>query len=209
MLPAIPPEHLPNRAFFDRDLELVPWDLSPHFRAYQTRHPDPLGFAPASSRFSDPRIGKGRGDVFGTVYFATRIETCTLEAIIRDTGVGQNGPRIPISRRFLQSWSIASVTSKTPLQLLDLRGAGALVHHVPTDAIRALDHRLGQAWAGAVHAHKDAPDGIIFSSRLNEQSNVALFDRALPRITLVDAAPLFAYRAELAAILNTYDIALV
>ncbi|MCL6286103.1 RES family NAD+ phosphorylase [Ruegeria sp. 2012CJ41-6] len=202
-------EHLPTEAFHERDLDLVDLDQVSHFRAFETRHPDPLGFRPASSRFSDPGIREGETDVYATVYFGTSVETCVLEAIIRDSGLGTGTEGIPVSRRFLQGWSIVQVKAAEPLRLLDLRGSGTMSNRIPTDAVRAQSHDLGQIWSQAIHAHKSQPDGIIFSSRLNEQPNVAIFERSMPKIRSINSAPLFSYGSELAAILDTYQIALV
>lgn len=206
----LPDPHLPTQAFFERDLDLVPLDNVAHYRAYQTRHPDPLGFRATPSRFSDPQIEENDPkDVYATVYFGTSIETCVLEAIVRDSGLGRDVDVIPISRTYLESWSIVEIAASEPLALLDLRGSGTVANRIPTDAVRAQSHDLGRLWSQAIHNHKDQPDGIIFSSRLNEQPNVAVFGRAMPKLETVTNANLFAYRVELAAILDRYKIALV
>ena len=131
-----------------------------------------------------------------------------LETIIRDNGIGTSGTGIPISRAYMQGWSVAEATSAAPLRLLDLRGAGCVKNKIPTDAIRAKSHLLGQQWAHAIHEHPDQPDGIIFSSRLNEGPNVALFGRAMPKMQSQFHQPLFDFRTELAAVLATYQVAL-
>ncbi|WP_170783293.1 RES family NAD+ phosphorylase [Ruegeria lacuscaerulensis] len=204
-----PDEFLPTEAFHARDLNLVDLDQVPHFRAFQTRYPNPLGFRPAPSRFSDPRIGSGTADAYATVYFGTSVETCVLEAIIRDSGLGAGKEGIPISRKYLQGWSIVQIATTEPLKLLDLRGSGTLSYRIPTDAVRAQSHELGQIWSLAIHEHKDQPDGIIFSSRLNEQSNVAVFERGMTKVRSVRSEPLFSYGAELAEILDKYQVALI
>jgi hypothetical protein len=41
---------------------------------------------------------------------------------------------------------------------------------------------LARAWSVAFYDHPAAPDGIIYSSRLNEDTNVAVYDRATPKL---------------------------
>lgn len=211
--PKLSAKDLPGKDFKARALNLVPFDGAQLFRAFQTRHPDPLGYAPSPNRFSDPRIkpdpADNPPDVFSTIFFGATVETCVLETVIRDTGVGTTGTAIPISLAYMKSWSVAKVDCVSPLRLLDLRGDGCIKNKIPTDAVRAKSHVLGQLWAYAIHQHPDAPDGLIFSSRLNEEPNLAVFGRAMPQMTAISQQPLFSYRAELAAILNDYEVSLI
>ena len=46
----------PGKDFKSRMLDLVPFTGSQIFLAFQAYHPDPSGFVPGKSRFSDPRI---------------------------------------------------------------------------------------------------------------------------------------------------------
>ena len=210
--PKLNAKDLPLEDFKSRTLDLVPFTGSQIFRAFQTRHPDPLGFVPGKSRFSDPRIRPdpthNPPDVFVTIYFGTDVETCVLETIIRDSGIGTPGPDTPVSKSYMRSWSIAKVECSAPLQLIDLRADGCIKNKIPTDAVRSKNHVVGQIWAHAIHEHPQRPDGIIFSSRLNEGGNIALFGRAMGKMYATSHAPLFDYRSELAAILTTYKIAL-
>ena len=115
----------PGKDFKSRMLDLVPFTGSQIFLAFQAYHPDPLGFVPGKSRFPDPRIQPdpthNPPDVFTTIYFGANVDTCVLETIIRDTGLGTSGPGIPISRTYMKSWSVAEVECSTPLNLIDLR----------------------------------------------------------------------------------------
>lgn len=175
--PKLNAKDLPGKVLKSRALDLVPYN-GQLYRAFQTRHPDPLGFVPCESRFFDPRIqldpAKNPSDVFATIYFGGNVETCVLETIIRDNGIGTSGTGIPISKTYMRSWSVAEVTSAAPLRLLDLRGEGCVKNKIPTYAIRARSHLLGQKWAYAIHEHPDQPDGLIFSSRLNDYPQCCL-----------------------------------
>jgi hypothetical protein len=52
---------------------------------------------------------------------------------------------------------------------------------VPTDAARAASHELGQQWSRALWLHDEKPDGIIYDSRLNGETNIVAFDRAIKK----------------------------
>jgi hypothetical protein len=199
---------LPGAAFHGRALTLTSFPQDVFYRVYPTRHPDPLGFKPSPSRFSDPEIGTPGHDPYGTIYFGQSIEVCVLEAIIRDEGVGLETPQIVVSEKDLRSWTVAQFRLSEPWRLLDLTGGGAIAARVPTDAVRAQDHTLGRAWSKATFDHPDGPDGILYSSRLNEETNAAIFDRALPKVSVEGTAPLFDYESELARILDKYAIVL-
>jgi hypothetical protein len=95
------------------------------------------------------------------------------------------------------------------LRLVDLRGDGAVRMGVPSDVARGSAHDLSQAWSAAIWSHDEQPDGIIYASRLNAETNVAIYDRA-PAKLRVEAAPrLLDCRAELANVLRDLDIAIV
>jgi hypothetical protein len=80
---------------------------------------------------------------------------------------------------------------------------------IPTDVVRASSHRLGQPWALALWSHPAAPDGILYSSRLNEETNLALFDRALPKLAPVAVRPLLDCRAEMADTIRRFRLAII
>jgi len=80
---------------------------------------------------------------------------------------------------------------------------------VPTDAIRASSHRLGQKWSLAFWLHKQRPHGIVYPSRLNEEINLALYDVALPNVSVSRSRPFLEYRAEVAALIRDFKLAIV
>lgn len=200
---------LPPVSFRDRELYFTALPNKPFYRAYRSVYSDPLGFKPSASRFSDPRIGEPGYDPYGTVYIGESFEVCVLETIIRDSGIGLEGKAIPIRESELSEWSIAELQASKPMRFLDLTGGGAVALQIPTDAIRAKDHSLGQAWSEAIHNHPDEPDGLLFSSRLNEQINVAVFSRALGSIDVMGAQRIIDMEDDLADFLEKYKIALV
>jgi len=57
--------------------------------------------------------------------------------------------------------------------------------------------------------HDERPDGIIYDSRLNGETNIVLFDRALTKLRVTAAGPLLDFRNEVAQILDDFAIAIV
>jgi hypothetical protein len=80
---------------------------------------------------------------------------------------------------------------------------------IPTDALRASSHRLGQRWSLAFWFHKQSPHGILYPSRLNEEINLALYDVALPNVCVSRTRPFLEYTAEVAALIREFKLAIV
>jgi len=177
-------------------------------RLYQSRFPDPLGFGFGPSRFSDPLTGLAPPGRFGVVYIDSSIKVCFLEAILRERGVGRTST-FPLEWSELETWTCAEIAIETELTLVDLRGDGLVRMGIPTDAARSSTHDLGQTWSRAIWTHDDKPDGIAYDSRLNGESNIAVFDRALFKFRLVRTPRLVDCRTDLAAILNDFDLVIV
>ncbi len=176
-------------------------------RLYQTRHPDPLGFGRAS-RFSDARAGVLDADRFGVLYLGSTLKVCFLETILRDRGNGRLGDWL-VEVAELDLWSCAEIVVEVPLRLVELRGDAAARMGIPSDALRASSHGLGQAWSAALWSHEERPDGLIYSSRLNEDTNVVIYDRALPKLRATATPLLLECRSELAGVLRDLAVALV
>lgn len=151
-----------------------PVDLIDWLRIIPNRHrATPCGAGYGSSRFSSPDRG------FRVLYVALDFPTALAEAVIRDRFVGKE--RRFLYRPYLESLSVAQVSSVSPLLLVDLTGSHAYDIGVDTDAKGARAHLAGQAFAQAVHA-RTAADGILFDSRLTGVPCAAVFDRALARL---------------------------
>jgi hypothetical protein len=169
------------------------------------RFPDPLGFGFAASRFSDPR--RKPASRFGVYYVGQTFEVAFLETIVRDLRNGNPGPLI-LSANDLNDYVHVHVTVQARLDLVDLRGGNAVVLGVPTDAVRASAHGLGQRASVAVYQHADQFDGIWYPSRLNGDDNLAVYDRAVPKLAAGSRRRL-GVCPELAPILSTYRISIV
>jgi hypothetical protein len=51
---------------------------------------------------------------------------------------------------------------------------------MPAAVLRAQRQNLARRWSLAFHEHSSQPDGIIYPSRLNGSTNLAINDRAIP-----------------------------
>jgi RES domain len=169
------------------------------------RFSDPLGFGFASSRFSDPRRKPARR--FGVYYVGQTFEVAFLETIVRDLRNGNPGALV-LSANDLDDYVHVHITVQTHLDLVDLRGGNAVALGVPSNAVRASSHRLGQRASLAVYQRADRLDGFWYPSRLNGDENVAVYDRAVSKLSAGLRRKL-GNCPELAPILATYRIALV
>jgi len=187
------------------DIETVPSGAS-YGRVYFARHPDPLGYGKTPSRFSDPRrrIEENR---FGVLYLGETLKVCFLEAVLRDRRNGEIGD-FPIDEIELKARLSATIRPTRELRLIDLRDDGPLRMGIPTDVVRAADQTLARAWSVAIYDHPEAVDGILYPSRLNNQHNLAIYDRAVPALRCGSVAPLMR-KSGFAAVLNDLHVALV
>ena len=175
-------------------------------RIFLDRYPDPLGYGKTPSRFSDPRnrIERNR---FGVLYLGETLKVCVLEAVLRDQRDGRVGD-LPIAEQELHIRRYADIEAVVPLQLVDLRGDGAVVMGIPSDVHRARHQTLARAWSVAIHDHPSAPDGIIYPSRLNGHTNLAIYDRAMAKLKPIRIRRLIAAPG-LAAVLNDFSVSIV
>ncbi len=111
----------------------------------------------------------------------------------------------------LQARALARIHLRSPLRLVSMHGAG--LHRVGATAASCMgDYEVSRAWAVALHGHPDAPDGILYRSRHDDDGlAVALFDRAARRVKAGESAPLTdpSNLAFLAECLNRYGMGLL
>jgi RES domain len=131
-----------------------------------------------------------------------------LERILRDLRNGRLGD-VPIPYAELEQLMCAEIVTARPLNLIDLRGDNLVKMGVPTDAVRASSHRLGQKWSLAFWLHEQRPHGILYYSRLNDEINMALYDVALPNMRVSTTRPLLEYRTEVAGLIREFKLAIV
>jgi RES domain len=176
------------------------------YRLYLDIYPDALGFGKSPSRFSDSRrrIAANR---FGVLYLGQSLKVCFLEALLRDERNGKLGD-YPLAESELQRWLYAEINIARALKLVDLRGDAAIRMGVPSDVARASHQSLARAWSVAFYEHPETPDGIIYPSRLNLETNLAIYDRAVPKLKLYDHVRLIDAPG-LASVLDDLAVAIV
>ncbi len=175
-------------------------------RIYASAYPNPLGFGKAASRFSDPR----RRDAtkrFGVLYLGETLKVCFLEAVLRDRRDGLVGD-LPIEEKEIYARRYAEVETIADLSLVDLRDDHAIRMGVPTDVAKSSRQNLARFWALAFHEHQALPDGIIYPSRLNGHTNIAVFERAISKLAPARVVPLIGAPG-LAAVINDLRVSLV
>jgi hypothetical protein len=197
----------PTPAFARVKLETATIATGPRFgRLYLSRYPNPLGFGKTRSRFSDPRrrIERNR---FGVLYLGESLKVCFLESLLRDKRNGSVGD-FPMAENELHVRQYAEIAAPSALTLVDLRGDAPIRMGIPSDVARASQQSLGRAWSVAFYEHPEAPDGIIYPSRLNAETNLAVYDRAVSKLAVHRVTPLINAKG-LVAILNDLKVALV
>lgn len=152
-------------------------------RIYFSRFKDPLGFGKSPTRFSDPRR-RLPANRFGVLYLGSSLKVCFVEAVVRDQGDGRIDDLL-LDERDLTIRSYATIEVTAALSLVDLRGDGPLRMRIPSDVARSSKQSLARRWSLAIHEHPARPDGIIYPSRLNGETNLAIYDRAIPKLRAV------------------------
>jgi hypothetical protein len=171
---------------------------------FADRYSNPLGYGFTPSRFSDPRHVK---HPFGVYYLGATVEVAFLETWIRDTR-NYNPGVLRIAKSVLADFAHVAITVREDLDVVDLRGGNPIKMGIPTDAVRAQKHAFGQKLGLELYRHSGFVDGLCYPSRLNQDENVAVYDRAVHKLIAgprrrLDQCP------ELAPVFDRYRIAFV
>ena len=203
----MPRQPTPTAEFACATLDLTTFPIGARFgRIHFARHAEPLGFGKTPSRFSDPRRRKPENR-FGVLYLGETLKVCFLEAILRDKRNGSAGD-YPLDETELRARRFSLVEVAAPLTVVDLRRDGGVRMGVPSDVSRAFDQTLARRWSAAFHDHPEAPDGIAYESRLNGQTNLAIYDRAVRKLRVASTMPLLA-APDLPGVLDDLLVAIV
>lgn len=120
------------------------------------------------SRFDHHEPGQRRG----IHYSAFSLSGCVVE-VFGDTGVVEP-----------QARHLALIRTTRPLQLLDLRGSGAMRAGSVAALSAIADRDLSQAWSRYFYT-SHAVDGLLYSNAHNGESAIALYDRAEGAISCI------------------------
>ena len=162
----------------------------------------PLQLHTSPSRFCDGKSG------FSVLYAALSFETCIVETLVRDRFTHRQRRELPLAAILVRGYARISTQSNQELHLLDLRDSGCVDIGAPTDAVRARHFAAGQALGRAIYEEHAVVDGFIYSSRLTGGDCVAVFGRAVEKLTVLDACELKDH-ADLPAVLERNRIALL
>lgn len=176
-MPGVPPP--PDFGRAKLEIETIPPGQT-FGRIYWSTYPDPLGYGKSPSRFSDPRR-RAATNRFGVLYLGDSLKVCFLEAVLRDRREGVVDD-IPIDESELTQRRYAEITTTADLRLVDFRGDNAVRMGVPTDVVRAQRQNLARRWSVVFYEHPSKPDGIMYPSRLNGATNLAIYDRATEKL---------------------------
>ena len=145
-------------------------------RVHRAAH-GPIFFGPAGSR---PELRYDAPDgSYKVLYLARSLETGFGETLVRTPSI----PYVMSSAVSLRAFSELATTRS--LRLYPLLDAGVSAHGLSFSELHG--DAYGKTWAisGAVHSTTDA-DGILYTSRFDNQPCVALFDRAAGAIVETD-----------------------
>ncbi|MFA6032691.1 MAG: RES family NAD+ phosphorylase [Myxococcota bacterium] len=176
-MPGVPPPPDFERAKLE--IETIPRGRT-FGRIYWSTYPDPLGYGKSPSRFSDPRR-RLDANRFGVLYLGDSLKVCFLEIVLRDRREGIIDD-LPIEEVELTRRRYAEIATTTDLRLVDLRGDNGVRMGVPTDVVRAQRQNLARQWSLAFHEHPSQPDGILYPSRLNGETNLAIYNRSIGKL---------------------------
>ncbi len=96
----------------------------------------------------------------------------------------------------------------TPLLLVDLSGNAPIRQGVPSDVVRGKKQTHAREWSVAFHDNPDAPDGIMYPSRLNGETNLAIYSRAVTKLNSVQVMALLKAPG-IARVLDTFRVAII
>lgn len=160
-----------------------------------------LFFGPGSKKRPRGRFDSMDG-AFGTCYLAENTLAAFAETFLREGRVKLVTEDELEARR----WSRVEVVA--PLTLVRCHGA-ALSTLRTTSAISSGAYSRSRAWAAALYRHPDAPDGLRYHSRHNDDELcIALFDRAVARVRIVETLPLLHPATGVVDAINVYDVSI-
>jgi hypothetical protein len=102
----------------------------------------------------------------------------------------------------------AEIETTADLSLVDMRDDHAIRMGVPTDVVKSTRQSLARSWALSFYEHQSLPDGIIYPSRLNGHTNIAVFGRAVSKLAPARVVPLIGAQG-LAAVIDDLRVSLV
>lgn len=149
------------------------------------------------NRFDDP---EGH---YLVCYLGTTLEACFAETFLR------NPPVRILSLEDLGARCVTTFEVLRPVRLVQVHGPALARAGATVEVSGGLSYATSQAWARALWAHADSPDGLIYRSRHDDSSFcVALFDRAKGALAAAGNVGLGTDRLLLGRLLKRYSLGL-
>lgn len=193
------PRPPPDLATFQlplRTLQASDAILRLHDSAQDPRFFGPSPGSPPAGRFDAP------DGAYRVCYAGLSAEACFAEKLCRtDLRV--------LSLTRCAALSLSSLVPSRPLRLAELHGAGLAALRATADVAHGR-YRIAREWGRALWAHPEAPDGIVWRSRLDaDHSCVALFDRCAPALEVGRTEPLLSDAARFERLVERYRMAVI
>ena len=134
------------------------------------------------SRFSDPE------ENYGVLYAAETLACGFWEAIVRNRLDHKKHRKLPLQD--IESRVVVSLSSTEPLSLVDLRGDGPARLSAPVAVIHDARHAASRTLSAAAYANVPEADGFLYPSRFTGHACVAVFDRAIVKLGVLEVTPL-------------------
>jgi hypothetical protein len=161
-----------------------------------------LFFGPGAQASARSRFDSVSG-AFGTCYLADSTRGAFAETFLR-AGRVRVVTETQLNER---EWSVIEVLQD--LSVVPLHGP-ALSLLGTTAAVASGAYSRSRAWSAALHAHRDAPDGVRYRSRHNDDELcMALFDRAQGKVRVAATLPLRDPATGVISAIDAYDVAVL
>lgn len=154
---------------------------------------------PAETRFASSRAGH-----FGVLYSATKLVTCMVETLVRDTFDGQPESERTLHIDNIKARSVAYFNLPEKLRTLRLTKELCVALGLPKDILGGFDHENAKKFSTDLYEHTDT-QAIIFESTLLSERCFAIYDRGLGG-AMVDNITGLAAHAELGIALSSLRI---
>ena len=159
----------------------------------------PLDAVPRPSRFSDPQSR------YSMLYATQSLRCAVWESLLR--GRFTRRPRRILKAEDAEARAVITLHAVEPMVLVDLRDDGPVRIGAPTAVTHDADHRAGQSLSAATYAHVPEADGFLYPSRFTGDTCVAVFDRAIDKLTVRNVTALVQH-PQFADVLIEYGITL-
>ncbi len=157
---------------------------TPLYRAHRTTH-GPIFFGPCPGAPATYRFDSASGG-FGVLYVALGLAGTLVETLLR------NPRRKMVAHADIETRATSVLRCRRDLRVVRLHGAGLQILGLD-NSISTGPYEPCGAWADALWAHPEAPDGLAFRSRHDpDEICFAIFERpatpfdADPPVRLVD-----------------------